>query len=63
MLTTAQAGTEADARGKGETLRKMWKHDVEYHIAFAKDQTDNGKINFNSDNLIKSVIIFFSYWK
>ena len=48
MPTTAQAGnTEADAQGKGETLRKLWTHDGEDRIAFAKDQTDNSKINFN----------------
>ena len=58
MPTTTQAGTEADARGEGEILRKLWKHDVEDCIAFAKDQADNGKINFNSDNSIKSVIFF-----
>ena len=57
MPTTAQAGTEADAR-EGEILRKLWKHDVEDRIAFAKDQADNGKINFNSDNSIKSNFFF-----
>ena len=39
-----QVLTEADARGKGETMRKLWKHDVEDRIAFMKDQTNNGSL-------------------
>ena len=34
---------EADAWGKGDVIRKLWKHDVEDHLAFKKDQTRNGK--------------------
>ena len=34
---------EADARGKGDVIRKLWKHDVEDRLAFKKDQTRNGK--------------------
>ena len=34
--------SEADSKGKGEIMRKLWKHDVEDHFAFKKDQTRNG---------------------
>ena len=38
-----QVLTEADTQRKGETMRKLWKHDVEEHIAFMMDQSNNGK--------------------
>ena len=39
--------SEADARGKGEVMRKLWKHDVEDRLAFTRDQTNNGNILMN----------------
>lgn len=33
---------EADSRGKGEVIRKLWKHDVEDRLTFKKDQSRNG---------------------
>ena len=38
-----QIFSEADSRGKGESMRKLWKH-VEDRLAFKKDQTNNGNI-------------------
>ena len=35
--------SEADARCKGQVLRKIWKHDVEDRLMFLKDQKRNSK--------------------
>lgn len=37
--------SEADAQGKGEVMRKLWKHDVEDRLAFKKDQAKNGTLH------------------
>ena len=34
---------EADAKGKGEVLRKVWKMDVDERLKHIKDQKTNGK--------------------
>ena len=34
---------EADAKGKGELLRNVWKLDVEERLKYHKDQKRNGK--------------------
>lgn len=34
---------EADANGKGDLLRKVWKLDVEERLQYHKDQKKNGK--------------------
>ena len=39
------AHDEADAQGKGEVMRKLWKHDVEDRLAFKKDQAKNGTLH------------------
>lgn len=39
-----QVLSEADARGKGEIMRRLWKNDVEDRLAFTKDQTNSGNI-------------------
>ena len=34
---------EADSRGQGETLRQVWKQDVEDRLAYERDQRKNGE--------------------
>lgn len=34
--------SEADAQGRGEIVRRLWKHDVDDRVAFDKDQRKNG---------------------
>lgn len=40
----SQVLCEADAQGKGEVIKKIWKHDVEDRLAFKKDQIRNGTL-------------------
>ena len=35
--------SEAEAQGKGEIMRKLWKLDVDDRLAFKQDQTKNCK--------------------
>ena len=37
---------EADAKGKGEILRKIWKLDVEERLKYHEDQKKNGMFNY-----------------
>ena len=34
---------EADVAGKGDILREKWQQDVQEHLAFHRDQRENGK--------------------
>ncbi len=37
---------EADQKGRGDVIRKIWKLDVEDRLKFQKDQKRNGKYTF-----------------